>query len=342
MITEIRKDEILSQITAFSKTSFTKAEFLPEMLKLQQEMVHITFSDKHADNANLRLWDVEKHFRNLNEERNNIADFELDEFSKGCKSISNAISAEFSGNAGEHKVFRELEKLECENIILKNIEIEYEGRRTEIDTIVFTRNAIFIIEIKNSKKNIFIDENGDFYRTGYSMHYDCNIADKMDEREYLLRKALESSGITRLKIFKIVAFTNPQIDVENKYHYIKVCGCNYLPVFIDNFTSNCDYSYGDMSTMAQAVNDFKCPEAYQMSINMDEFKSNFAELVAKLESAEDTDTEETSDTKKVFTDNTDEIKSIKVSSFFKGAIVSAAAITFINLAVAEIKKLNMK
>lgn len=45
------------------------------------------------------------------------------------------------------------------------------------------------------------------------MHHDCNIADKMDEREALLRKALERVGMDYLKIFKIVTFTNPRIYV---------------------------------------------------------------------------------------------------------------------------------
>ena len=76
------------------------------------------------------------------------------------------ISAEFSGNAGEQKVFRALDNLGCQNSVLHNVELEFDGRRTEIDAIVFTNHAIFIIEIKNSKKNIFIDENGEFYRIG--------------------------------------------------------------------------------------------------------------------------------------------------------------------------------
>ena len=88
-----------------------------------------------------------------------------------------------------------MDNLSCYKSVLRNIEFEFDGKRTEIDAVVFTHKAIFIIEIKNSKKNIFIDEDGGFYRTGYSMHYDCNIADKMSEREAMLRKALDKVGL---------------------------------------------------------------------------------------------------------------------------------------------------
>ena len=39
MTTQNRANEILSQITAFSKTGYTKAEYLPELMKLQDEVV---------------------------------------------------------------------------------------------------------------------------------------------------------------------------------------------------------------------------------------------------------------------------------------------------------------
>ena len=291
MKNEKRVNEIGSQITAFSKASYTKSEFLPELLKLQKELIDLTFNAEHAEKGDLRLWDVERHLRKMNDERGHVADDELAKFIKNSKTVCNTIKAEFSGNAGEQKVFRALDNLGCQNGVLHNVELEFDGRRAEIDAIVFTNRAVFIIEIKNSKKDIFIDEDGEFYRIGSSMHHDCNIAEKMDEREVLLRRALERAGMEHLKIFKIVTFTNPHIDVENKYHYIKVCGSNYLPAFIEKFTSNQWYTYEDICTMTAAVNEMKCSEAYQMSINMDEYKNDFANLMASLESAVETEDE---------------------------------------------------
>ena len=297
----------------------------------------MTFNADYAENGDLRLWDVESHLRKLNEERSHVADDELAKFIIGSKAVCNTIGAEFSGITGEQKVFRAIDNLSCDNAVLRNVELEFDGRRTEIDAIVFTNHAIFIIEIKNSKKNIFIDEDGEFYWTGYSIHHDCNIAEKMDEREAMLRKALERAGMDYLKIFKIVTFTNPRIDVENKYHYIKVCGSNYLPTFIEKFTSSQWYTYENICTMMAAVNEVKCPDAYQMTINMEEFKADFANLMAKLEIAEETENKPKITLNPAEKVNTPEIcteRSIKTThKYGKSMVAVAVGITLINVAL---------
>ena len=346
MMNEKRVNEIISQITAFYKDTYTRSEYLPELLKLQKELIDLTFNSEHAENGDLRLWDVERHLRKMNDERGHVADDELARFVKGSKVVCNNISAEFSGNVGEQKVFRALDNLGCQNSVLHNVELEFDGRRTEIDAIVFTNHAIFIIEIKNSKKNIFIDENGEFYRIGNSMHHDCNIADKMDEREALLRKALERAGMDYLKIFKIVTFTNPRLDVENKYHYIKVCPSNYLTSFIEKFTSNQWYSYEDICTMAEAVTEVKCPEEYKMSIDMTEFKRDFAILMAKLESAEEAEKEpeivqgEPKEQDKNVESKPDNKN--KIIRKYGSMVAAAVGVTLVNVAFISISRLIRK
>ena len=103
MMNEKRVNEIISQITAFSKDTYTRSEYLPELLKLQKELIDLTFNAEHAENGDLRLWDVERHLRKMNEERGHVADDELARFVEGSKVVCNNISAEFSGNAGEQK-----------------------------------------------------------------------------------------------------------------------------------------------------------------------------------------------------------------------------------------------
>lgn len=44
MTNEKRVNEIISQFTTFSKGAYTQSEFLPELLKLQKELIDLTFN----------------------------------------------------------------------------------------------------------------------------------------------------------------------------------------------------------------------------------------------------------------------------------------------------------
>ena len=346
MTIQNRANEILDQMTAFSKESYTKEEYLPELLKLQSEIVRLTFNDEHAEEAKLRLWDVSDHLKMMNTECGGVADHELHKFLNSSKKISSEIKAEISGFKGEQIVFNALESLSCYNAILRNVELEYDGKRTEIDAIVFTHRAVFIIEIKNSKKNIFIDEEGGFYRTGQSMHYDCNIADKMYDRYTMLKKALDTAGLGYVKIFNIVTFTNPRIDVENKYYRLKVCGSNYLPTYIDKFQSDNWYSDENIGTMVTAVEDAKCKEPFQMPVNMDDFKLNFATLMATLECAKE---EKTADAEidevpakgvpQAKNDENETVHIFRPSIFRRGVVAASVGIAVLNIAAFGINAL---
>ena len=102
---EIRKQEIVKSMKSASKLTYHKSEVLPELFALQQELVAQTFNKDHAELGNLKIWDVESHLAQMNEECGGIATEELQRFQSGCRFLSNLIKAEISGNRGESKAF---------------------------------------------------------------------------------------------------------------------------------------------------------------------------------------------------------------------------------------------
>lgn len=298
MTKENRIKEIVSAMPSFKKDAYHKDELLPEYLELQKELVNLTFNDSHAENGKLRIWDVENHLEKLNEDCGHIADEEFELFKEDSKFICNLISAEFSGNAGEYKAFRSLETLRCKNKVMKNIEFKLGNHRTEIDAIVFTEKAVFIIEVKNSRRDILIDERGNYYRVGNTMNLDCNIGEKMNDKVYLLREALKSSGYSNANIVSLVVFTNSAIHVDNRYDYITTCFLGNLPYIIERYDGKQIYSDSSISTMMESVTNAECKEAYPLEIDINQYKYRFANLMATLEEAaekrsETVDTHET-------------------------------------------------
>lgn len=280
-----RTKEILSSMHSFSEGKYPKKKLLPEYFELQKEMINLTFNDDHAENGKLRIWDVENHLEKLNEECGHVANEELKAFKEDSKIFCNLIKSELSGNAGEYKAFRSLETLRCKNKIMKNIEFKSGDHRTEIDAIVFTEKAVFIIEVKNSLRDIYIDERGNYFRISDIMHLDCNIGEKMNDKIYLLREALKPAGYSNANIVNLLVFTNSTMQVDNKYEYITTCFLGNLPHIIEEYDGKPIYSDSSISAMMESVTNAECKEAYPIEMDMDLYKYHFANLMATLEEA---------------------------------------------------------
>lgn len=283
---ETRKQEIVSSIKSGAKETYHRSEVLPELLALQQEIVSMTFNQEHADLADLKIWDVEKHLVQMNEECGGIATEELNLFRSGCRHMSNLIKAEISGSCGESKAFAALDRVRAEHLVLKNVELSEEDQRTEIDAIVIGHKGVFIIEVKNTKRDIFIDHDGSYYRTGQFLRFDSNITERLRNKEELLKKALNRANLGKIEIFKIVVFTNNRIEVNNQCEGLRTCFLGQLPYIIDGWKEGGHHiTSKEMKLAAQAVEEARCYETYPLELDVERFKSDYAALMAKLEAA---------------------------------------------------------
>lgn len=224
-----RINEITAQITACSKDAYHREELLPELLELQKQLINLVFNDTHAEIGRLRIWDVERHLDQMNVDCGHVADELLAQVLANCKNICNMIKSEFSRNAGERKAFWSIDTIRCKKTVLKNVEFRNGEHRTELDGIVFTEKAIFVIEVKNPSRDIYIDERGNYCRIGTTMTFDKNIGEKMNEKVSLLKDALAGSGIENFNIENIVVFTNNNIRVDNRYPHINTCFLSDMP-----------------------------------------------------------------------------------------------------------------
>lgn len=278
-----RIEELMAGMKSFGKDGYYKSELLDEMFALQQEIVELTFNGEHAVTADLKIWDVEKHLEQLNEECGHVADEELRRFMESSKTLCNLIKAEISGNRGEYKAFKTLEYLHSQNRVMRNVELSDGETRTEIDALVITPKCLTIVEVKNTTKNILIDEEGHYYRIGEFLKWDCNIAEKMSVKEELLRTVLEAVGYGHIRIRSIVVFTNNRIEVQNKFSQIRTCFVNHLAYIIDGFRMDESITLDDMENIQNAVEDAMCKEAYPFKFDARQYQADFANLLATLE-----------------------------------------------------------
>ena len=344
-----RVNELMAGMKSFSKERYRKCELLQEMLKLQQEMVELTLDGEQVPTADLRIWDVERYLTEWNEECGNAADEELKEFINDSKVFCNLIKAEISGIRGENKVFRYLQYINTKNLVLKNVELSDGRSKTELDAVVITPSGLTIIEVKNTAKNIFIDENGNYFRTGEFLRWDCNISDKMEVKETLLRKALENAGISGIKVQKILVFTDNRIEVQNKASAIRTCFVSLLPYIIDGFKTALGICEEDMYRIEGAIQKAESKSEYSIGFDVKKYKTEFADVMAILEEASVKEAETLQDKEEII--NTTQEQRTKsrwaaVKEFFRpvnlghfGSSAAAAAITLATtVAVNAIRK----
>lgn len=280
-----RVKEIINNLKAFDKESYRRDELLPELMKLQTEMVEMTFNEEHAFLSNLKIWDVKNHLVHLNNECGNVADEEIQKFSDEVYDYSNMIRGIISGNRGEAKVFDILNTYKINgNVFLKNIELSNEGEKTEIDALIVTPQALVIVEVKNTGRDIFIDENGDYYRMGKYLRWDSNIKDKFETKEALLKKAL-GKEYEDCKVNKVVVFTNDKVEIQNNYSEIETCFLTQLTYIIDRFDSGRCFEISDMEDISQKIIFAEELESYPVRFDIEQFKYDFAVIMAMLEDA---------------------------------------------------------
>ena len=275
-----REAEIIEQLTAFEDEKYEKSEYLDELLKLQGQMADITFK---GTNSKAKVRDIYNYLSKLNDESENVADAKLEKFKHSCGKFNNEIMREISGIKGENLIFSYLQKLRSKNVILRNVEIEYNGIHTEIDFLVFTRKAIFIIEVKNSTLDIFINEDGEMFRYGDRNNFDSNIKEKIKLREELITKILNNAGIIKTNFASFVVFTNNRIQIENHCRSLNVVFLGQFPYRIDRYNGWEMFSEEHIDEMVDAVNTVRLSKKYRSNLNIGIIKNDFADVVATLE-----------------------------------------------------------
>lgn len=284
-----RYEKLMSLMKPCSKEVYFKDEVQEELLGLKRVIVNCTYNEQHAENMRLGLADVVRHLEEKNSERGNVADEYLERLAEETKRFDTMLGRESAGNAGEIQAFRSLETVKTSNVTFHNLELNVEENRGELDAVVVTSKAIFLIEVKNSGHDMVIDAKGNYFRARGYMTMDYNIGEKVNNKEFLLRNAVEE----RLKklgknvnIVNYVVFANSRINVTNRYKYLKTCFLSQLPHLIDEYEGPEIYTEDDMKEIQQSIKSAEHKEAYPLDMDVVQMKKDFAMTMALLEMPE--------------------------------------------------------
>ena len=284
MLIENRVSEILGSMESFAKDAYGHNEMLEELLDLQDEIVSITFNEQHAASANLKIWDVVKHLESVNKQNGYAAGRSFARFKSGAKTMENQIKSAISGKRGENMAYCCLRRMNTECRILRNIELG-DDPHTEIDAIVIKSGQINIIEVKNTKKDVFINDRSDYYSTGCYAKKNCNIGNKLNVKQRLIKEAIADLGLPEVPIRSFVLFTNEDIEIHNKSPWVKTIFIGQLTDVLDGQGNSQILSDSDMERIELAIKKAEIKREYPADFDVQQFKYDFATVMAELESS---------------------------------------------------------
>lgn len=281
-----RISEIVAQMTAFRKETYYNGELLEEMLKLQKEMVFITFGEEVSDTASLRIVDVERYLEELNEQQGHIADNEIEQFKSRSKMFCDQLRGEISGQRGEERVYEVLVSRLPKGQILRNVELRLGSRKTEIDFVVITTRGLTIIETKNTWNNVEIDADGNYAINGKYMRRDGNIKEKLEYRKAILEELLRDNGLRNVPVNTLLVFTNDRAQVHN-LGSIPACYANQVIYNLYRQRDPIVLNDNNMARIAEAIGDAVYRQAYPFKFGVVQYKQDFATVLALLTDCSD-------------------------------------------------------
>ena len=278
------RESLLSSLKGLSKDVYSREELLPEMDLLEEEMAQIVFEDGlDIPSEYVHMSYIIKHLHIMNNEAGNVADDELKKLSRLSNVFSNHVRAQQSGMTGENKVEQYLDYMKSNHVVLRNLQLSDGMHNTEIDFLVLKQGVATIVEVKNSRRDVYIDSNGDMYKTGRYENFDSHLGAKMDFRAEIIKQLLKDAGFENMRIEKVVVFTNNRIQIKKDYRGFRVCFLSRLPHLIDDYYGTGVIQFTKhLQQMADYIQSKDLNEYYPFEMDVQEFKEAFVDAYLKI------------------------------------------------------------
>lgn len=278
------RESLLSSLKGLSNDVYSREELLPQMDQLEKEMAMMVFEDGlDIPSEYVHMSYIMKHLHIMNNEAGNVADDELKKLSRLASIFSNHVRAQQSGMTGENKVEQYLGYMKSNHIVLRNLQLSDGMHNTEIDFLVLKQGVATIVEVKNSRRDVYIDENGDMYKTGRYENFDSHLGAKMDFRAEIIKQLLKDAGFENMRIEKVVVFTNNRIQIKKDYRGLRVCFLSRLPHLIDDYYGTGVIQFTKhLQQMADYIQSKDLNEYYPFEMDVQEFKEAFVDAYLKI------------------------------------------------------------
>lgn len=209
------------------------------------------------------------------------------------RTVNRELSISMSGIRGERLVARTLEFISRpEAKVYRNVYVTNGVDETELDAVVVTNEGIIILEVKKTKDDLTITEEGRLIHSGYECYEKKPLGEKMELKRRLLKEAIEESLADDAMNMPVVVdsyivFSTPKelrIRVTDNYHQEKWCFRTGINLRIDNYHGNVMYSDSQLEQISKRISELESnKKRFQLTIDFDMVRRDFANAITALE-----------------------------------------------------------
>lgn len=270
--------------------ALTPKELTEQLLKFQNLMATLVLEGENLETARLDavIYKMESIAR-----ANGISqDIDVRRCMQDLRAIEKEISISVAGRNGESRVARTLSYVtRPKTSFYQNVYVANDEKETEIDTIVLTNQGIIVLEVKNSKTDITITEDGRLLYSNESCFHEKSICEKMKDKRQLLTEKLKSKIETRgvdipVRIDSYVVFSAPKgihVNITDNCRREKYCSRGKLPYMINDYVGATYYSEEQLEILKGILSEMESSvKKFEIGMNFDQIRREVAMVLVKL------------------------------------------------------------
>ncbi len=287
--------EILRQSDVLKSKETTFTEYTDDLLKLQDLIVPIVMGKDYI--PGMRVEEAIFRMESEARERGLGGDPTVRRGINALKTVNKELHICMAGRKGENLVARTLEYVNRpEAKVYRNVYLTDGKEETELDAVVLTDSGVIILEIKKSKDDLTITEEGRLVHSGDECYEKRSLGTKMGIKRKLLKERLDLECARRgfttpVTVESYIVFVTPKgvrINVDDKYHCEKWCFRTSLNHKIASYTSNSYYREDQFEALADIMETIeRNRKLFTNDIDYEAIRENFAEAMELITNDED-------------------------------------------------------
>ncbi len=263
-----------------SKT-YTNAEILDRLKSLEGLLLERVFETSYSES--LRTYDLIDHLRSKARDLGLEGEDTYAALIRDLEKLSSTIGGLINGKRGELLAAKSLKCLRGDSLLLSNIALPNGDSFEEYDQVLIARSGVYVIEVKNYRNDVVIDDGG-ILRCGPRSY---NVGERMREKMHALWDAIQFSSdgcMSEEDVNGMLLFVNNEASVTDFFHRVPVMRCGQIVYSIED-ANRCDekLSWEDMVRIKSVLLARKTAAEFPMPLDENRVKSELEDFLDLVE-----------------------------------------------------------